>query len=62
MNLSNNEAKMCFCLDSCTFPTNSEVISPVNISRRTQGENVLLEPTSNLASKMIKKIVSIFSL
>ena len=62
MNLSDNEAKMCMleansglvrCLDSCTLPVNSKVILPVHISRRTQGEHVLLEPTQNLRSKKI---------
>jgi hypothetical protein len=62
MNLSDNETKMCMletnsglarCLDSYKLPGNSKVILPVHISRRTPGENVLLEPTQNLASKKI---------
>lgn len=62
MNLSDNEAKMCMletnsglvrCLDSYTLPANSEVILQVHISSRTQGEQVMLEPTQNLASKKI---------
>jgi hypothetical protein len=47
MNLSDNETKMCMletnsglarCLDSHKLPGNSEVILPVHISRRIQGE------------------------
>ena len=39
------------CLDSYTLPANS--ILPVHISRGTQCENVLMEPTQNVASKII---------
>ena len=51
--LETNSGLVPRCLDSYTLPVNSEVILPVHISRRTQGENVLLEPTQNLASKKI---------
>jgi hypothetical protein len=62
MNLSDNEAKMCMletnsglvrCLDWHTLPANSKVILPVYISRRTQSEHILLEPTQNRRSKTI---------
>jgi hypothetical protein len=48
--LETNSCLVLRCLDSYTLPVNSEVILPVHISRRTQGANVLLEPTQNLAS------------
>ena len=39
------------CVESCKLPPNSEAILPVHVSRRTEGEQVLLEPTPNLVKK-----------
>ena len=41
------------CVESCKLQANSETILPVHVSRRMEGEQVLLEPTPNLVRKKL---------
>ena len=49
--LLETNAGLARCVNSCKIPPNSETVLPVHASRRTEGEQVLLEPTPNLVKK-----------
>ena len=49
--LLETNAGLARCVNSCKIPPNSETVLPVYVSKRTEGEQVLLEPTSNLVKK-----------
>lgn len=49
--LLETNASLARCVNSCKIPPNSETVLPVHASRRTEGEQVLLEPTPNLVKK-----------
>ncbi|CAC5362564.1 unnamed protein product [Mytilus coruscus] len=62
MEISDKCAKICSletnsglarCIKSCALPANSEIVLPVHVSRRIQGEQVLLEPNPNLEKKQL---------
>ncbi|CAC5362608.1 unnamed protein product [Mytilus coruscus] len=62
MEISDKCAKICSletnsglarCIKSCALPVNSEIVLPVHVSRRIQGEQVLLEPNPNLEKKQL---------
>ncbi|CAG2242134.1 unnamed protein product [Mytilus edulis] len=55
MEISDKCAKICSletslgfarCIKSCALPANSEIVLPVHVSRRIQGEQVLYKPVS----------------
>jgi hypothetical protein len=49
--LLETNAGLASCVNSCKIPPNSETVLPVHVSRRTEGEQVLLEPTPSLVKK-----------
>lgn len=49
--LLETNAGLARCVHSCKKPANSETVLPVHVSRRTEGEQVLLEPTLNLVRR-----------
>ena len=49
--LLETNAGLARCVNSCKIPPNSETVLPVHVSRRTEGEQVLLEPTPHLVKK-----------
>ena len=49
--LLETNASLARCVNSCKIPPNSETVLPVHVSRRTEGEQILLELTPNLVKK-----------
>ena len=49
--LLETNASLARCVNSCKIPPNSETVLPVHVSRRTEGEQILLKLTPNLVNK-----------